>query len=114
MEQFVYILSMDTEFFAARSTQKAQGPAEAKLIHIFEEREILSDLKLNGKGFIQLLKTIEKCENWNELKEILNNEENKATIKTFSPLMHKYIQDLKQSTLDEMKKKCCCILIPAE
>ena len=38
----------------------------------------------------------------------------KQLIKTLSPSMHKHIKDLKELTLDEMKKKCCCILIPAE
>jgi hypothetical protein len=111
MEQFIYFLSIDTKFFAARSTQTGHGPVEAKLIHIFEESEILSDSELNGKRFIKLLETIEKCANAEELKRILTNKVNNEIIKTFSPLMHNHIQNLNELTLDQMKKKCLYVMI---
>ncbi|MDD3245554.1 MAG: tetratricopeptide repeat protein [Methanosarcina sp.] len=114
MEQFILMTSINTGFSSARDTQLGQVPLKTKIVHIFEENEILSSSENEGRRFIQLLETIENCKNKEELREILNREENKATIKTFSPLMHKHIQDLKELTLDEMKKKCCCILIPAE
>jgi len=101
-------------FNPARDTQSGQVPLKTKIIHIFEENEILSDLKLNGREFIQLLDTIKKCENREELKKMLEDIGNKETIKTFSPLMHKYIQNMEELTFDEIKKKCCSILIPAE
>lgn len=114
MEQFVLMTSINTGFSSARDTQLVQVPLKTKIIHIFEGNEILSSSENEGRRFIQLLEIIENCKNKEELREILNNEENKATIKTFSPLMHKHIQDLKELTLDEMKKKCCYILIPAK
>jgi hypothetical protein len=112
IEQFIYLLSVDTKFYAARSTQTGHGSAKAKLIHIFEESEILNDPELNGKRFINLLETIEKCDNSDELKKILTNEENKEIINIFSPLMHEHIQNLNQLTLDQMKKKCLFAMIP--
>ncbi len=114
VEQFVLLTSINTGFNPARDTHAGQVPIKTKLIHILEENEILSSSENEGRRFIQLLETIENCRNKDELKEILNDEGNKATIKTFSPLMHKHIQDLKELTFDEMKKKCCSILIPAE
>lgn len=114
LEQFVLLTSINTEFNPARDTHAGQVPITTKLIHILEENEILSSSENEGRRFIQLLETIEKCRNKEELKEILNDEGNNELIKAFSPLMHKYIQDLKELTFDEMKKKCCSILIPAE
>jgi predicted amidohydrolase len=114
MEQFVLLASINTEFNPARDTHAGQVPITTKLIHIFEENEILSSSENEGRKFIQLLETIENRRDKEELKGILNSEENRATIKAFSPLMHKHIQDLKELTFDEMKKKCCSILISAE
>jgi len=54
-----------------------------KIIHIFEESEILSELDLNGTGFIELLGIIEKCEKRNELKKIITNKENNGLIRAF-------------------------------
>jgi hypothetical protein len=45
---------------------------------------------------------------------MLEDTGNKETIKTFSPLMRKYIQNLEELTFDEIKKKCCLLMIPAE
>jgi predicted amidohydrolase len=114
MEQFILLASISKDFNPAKDTQVGQVPIKTRLIHIFEKYEILSDSEDKGRKFIQLLKTIAKCENRNELKDILNSKENKETIKTFSPLMHKHIQNLEELTLDEMKKKCCYILITSE
>jgi len=114
IEQFVLLASINTGFNPARDTHAGQVPIKTKLIHRFEESEILSDLKLNGRGFIQLLDTIKKCENRYELKKTLEDAGNNELINTFSPLMHKHIQDLKELTFDEMKKKCCSILISSK
>ncbi len=114
IEQFFLIASINKDFNAARDTQVGQVPIKTRLIHILEENEILTGSENEGRRFIELLETIESCGNRAELKEILNGEENKATIKAFSPLMHKHIQDLNELTVEEMKKKCCSILIPAE
>ncbi|KKH45202.1 hypothetical protein EO93_14085 [Methanosarcina sp. 1.H.A.2.2] len=114
MEQFILLASISKDFNPAKDTQVGQVPIKTKLIHIVEKNEILSGSEDKGRKFIQLLETIAKCENRNELREILNSEENKETTKTFSPLMYKHVQNLEELTLDEMKKKCCCILIPAE
>ncbi|WP_229394684.1 tetratricopeptide repeat protein [Methanosarcina sp. DH1] len=114
MEQFVLLASINTDFSPSRDTQSGQVPLKTKIIHIFEENEILSNSENEGIRFIQLLETIENCKGKEKLKEILTDEENKATINVFSPLMHKHIQDLKELTLEEMQKKCCSILIPAK
>ncbi|AKB31912.1 hypothetical protein MSSIH_1222 [Methanosarcina siciliae HI350] len=114
MEQFILLASISKDFNPAKDTQVGQIPIKTKLIHIFEKNEIFSCSEDKGKQFIQLLETIAECKDRNELREIFNSEENKATIKIFSPLMHKHIQNLEELTLDEMKKKCCCILILAE
>ena len=114
MEQFVLLASINTGFSPARDTQLGQVPLKTKIIHIFEENEILSNSENEGRKFIQLLETIEKCRDKEKLKEILTDEGNKATIEVFSPLMHKHIQDLKELTFEEMRKKCCSILIPAK
>jgi len=114
MEQFVLLASINTGFSPSRDTQSGQIPLKAKIIHIFEENEILSNSENEGIRFIQLLETIENCRDKEKLKEILTDDGNKATIKIFSPLMHKHIQDLKELTFEEMQKKCCSILIPAK
>lgn len=114
MEQFVLLASINTGFSPSRDTQSGQVPLKTKIIHIFEENEILSNSENEGRRFIQLLETIENCRDKEKLKEILTDEGNKATIKIFSPLMYKHIQDLKELTFEEMQKKCCSILIPAK
>ncbi|HII01586.1 TPA: tetratricopeptide repeat protein [Methanosarcinaceae archaeon] len=114
IEQFILIASINKDFNAARDTQVGQVPIKTRLIHIFEKNEILSGSEDEARKFIQLLETIESCGNRAELKEILNGEEKQATIKAFSPLMHKHIRDLNELTVEEMKKKCCSILIPDE
>lgn len=98
MEQFVLLASINTGFSPARDTQSGQVPLKTKIIHIFEENEILSNSENEGRRFIQLLEKIENCRDKGKLKEVLTDEESKATIKVFSPLMHKHIQDLKELT----------------
>jgi tetratricopeptide (TPR) repeat protein len=114
MEQFILLTSINKDFNHAKDTQIGQVPIKTKLIHIFEENEVTSVSRSYGKGFIELLKTIDKCGERNELRDILTNKQNKKIIKTFSPLMHKYIQDLEELTLDEIKKKCRFIMIPTK
>lgn len=77
MEQFVLLASINTKFNPARDTNTGQIPIKTKLIHIFDENEILSDLKPNGREFIQLLDTIKKYENREELKKMLEDTGNK-------------------------------------
>lgn len=111
MEQFILLTSINTGFNPARETQVGQVPINTKIIHIFEGKEVLNRSEIEGKKFIQLLETIENCRNKEELKNILNSEENRAVIKAFSPLMHKHTQDLKELTYDKIRKKCSSILI---
>ncbi|MDD4498033.1 MAG: tetratricopeptide repeat protein [Methanosarcinaceae archaeon] len=111
IEQFILIASINKDFNAAMDTQAGQIPIKTQLIHIFEEKEILSSSEEEGKRFMELLETIENCGNRAELKKILNGEDNGATIKAFSPLMHEHVQNLNELALEEMKKKCCSILI---
>lgn len=114
MEQFVLLMSINTDYFVSWDTQNAQEPITTECIHIFEENEILNNPKGDGKEFLKLLDEIERAEERDELKEALRKEENGELIKAFSPLMHKHTQDLNELTVEEMKKKCCSILIPAQ
>jgi Tfp pilus assembly protein PilF/predicted amidohydrolase len=141
MEQFILLTSINMGFNPARDTQSGQVPIKTKLIHIFEEREIISDLKVNdevsaklletigkcdgideikrilrekGERFIEILDTIEKCDSQVALEELIKNADNKAIIKAFSPLMHKQIEALENIKAKEIKRKCCRILIPAK
>ena len=114
MEQFILLASIDTDFNPARDIQMVQVPIKTRLIHIFEESEIINDPRLKGRKFIELLQTIESCNTQEELRGVLTNEENKKIIKAFSPLMHKHIQDLNELTFDHMKEKSCYIMIPAK
>ena len=116
MEQFVLIASINTDFYPAWDTQTGQEPITLKLIHIFEEAEILSKLKEKGKEFVELIERINSCNDRNELRCILIKErgsiEKKADdvetslIKQFSPLMNKHIQNLDELKFEELKEKC--------
>ena len=55
MEQFVLMTSINTGFSSARDTQLGQVPLKTKIVHIFEENEILSSSENEGRKFIQLL-----------------------------------------------------------
>ncbi len=99
MEQFILLMSINTEFNPARDNYKGQVPLKTKIIHIFEENEILSSSETEGKRFIQVLEAIRNCRSKEELKKVLISEENKAIIKKFSPLMQKHIEDFRRSSL---------------
>lgn len=114
MEQFVLLMSINTSFDHMVDRGSGQVPLTTGIIYIFEESEIISNLNNEGRRFIQLLEAIENCENKEELKELLNDEKNNAIIKVFSPLMHKYIQNLKELTLKEIKDKCHFILVTSK
>jgi tetratricopeptide (TPR) repeat protein/predicted amidohydrolase len=74
MEQFVYIMALNTDFNTSRDTQTGQKPIILKLIHIFEEAEILGNSKEKGKEFIELINRINSCNDRNELKCMLIKE----------------------------------------
>ncbi|HZY26373.1 MAG TPA: hypothetical protein VFE71_11135, partial [Bacteroidales bacterium] len=104
---FVLITSINTVFNNARDTTTAQVPITTKIIHIFDESEILENLK-EGNDFIDLLKKINECNNdddKNELKQLLKDDK----IQKFSPLMHKYIRKLDELNFVEIKNKCLYI-----
>lgn len=125
MEQLILLATINTEYFPAWDSQISQVPITTKIIHIFEEYEILKDSEGNGKEFIQFLKEIDSCKNSGELKELLeknrrdlkqkeeDKDKKKSLIEQYSPLMNKQIQDLKNLNLEKLKKKCSFILIPA-
>lgn len=71
MEQFVYIMSINTDFNTSRDTQTGQEPINLKLIHIFEEAEIPDNLKEKGREFMALIIRINSCNDHNELKRML-------------------------------------------
>ncbi len=109
-EQFVLLSSLNMNFFAARDTQHAQTPILTKLIHIFEENEILNSEKDKPQAFLDLFKKIWSCEDRNELKKLL--KDNESLIQDYSPLMHKYISEgLENLKLEQIKDKCCAIVI---
>ncbi len=142
MEQFVYIISLNTDFNTPRDTQTGQVLIKTCLIHIFEEKEILNDsrkkidkiLELSWKidpsmseneseklleksrnkleRFIKLLKEIDACNDHEELKKLLEKEENVSLINDYSPIMNKRIQNIENLDLQRMKKRCNFILIP--
>lgn len=122
MEQFILIASIDTDFYPAWDTQTGQEPIILKLVHIFEEAEILSKSKEKGKEFIELIEKINSCDERNKLKSMLTKERGSiekktddtetSLIKQFSPLMNKCIQDLDELKLEELKEKCIFLVIP--
>ncbi|MDR7665466.1 tetratricopeptide repeat protein [Methanosarcina sp. Z-7115] len=122
MEQFVYIMSLNTDFNASRDTQQGQEPIILKLIHIFEEAEIPGKLKEKGSEFVKLINRINSCNDHNELKCMLIKERGSiekkidgietSLIKQFSPLMNKHIQNLDERKIEELKEKCLFLVIP--
>jgi tetratricopeptide (TPR) repeat protein/predicted amidohydrolase len=122
MEQFVYIMSINTDFNTSRDTQKGQKPIETRLIHIFEEAEVPDKLKEKSKEFMKLINRINSCNDHNKLKHMLieergSIEKNKdevetSLIKQFSPLTNKHIQKLDERKIEELKEKCLFLLIP--
>ena len=126
MEQFILLATINTEYFPGWDGQTGQVPITTRLIHIFEESEILKDPKGNGEEFIKFLREIDSCDNRIVLRELLEKnrgdlkqkedegkDKKKSLIEQYSPLMNKHIQDLKNHDLEKIKKKCSFILIPA-
>ena len=111
MEQFVLITSINTDFNPARELSNAQIPITTRLIHIFEEKEILKDPYGNGKEFIETLKKIDYCTCRDELKKLLDREKKTSLIKNYSPLMNKRIHNLEELKLEEIKDRCRAVLI---
>ncbi|HEY3360503.1 MAG TPA: tetratricopeptide repeat protein [Methanosarcina sp.] len=122
MEQFVYIMSINTDFNTSRDTQTGQKPIETRLIHIFEEAEIPDKLKEKSKEFVELINRINSCNDHNELKYMLTKERGSvekktddvetSLIKQFSPLTNKHIQKLDERKIEELKEKCLFLVIP--
>lgn len=122
MEQFVYIMSLNTDFSASRDTQTGQEPISLKLIHIFEEAEISGELNEKGKESVELINRIKSCNDHDELKCMLIKERGNikkktddietSLIKQFSPLMNKHIQNLDERKIEELKEKCLFLVIP--
>ncbi len=110
MEQFILLTSINMDVNPVRGNYIGQVPLKTKIIHVFEEDEILRNSESEGRKFIQLLDTIGCCVSKEELKELLTSEKNKALINTFSPLMYKNIQDLNNLYFEEMKNKCRYIM----
>ncbi|MBA1341801.1 MAG: hypothetical protein C5S40_06625 [ANME-2 cluster archaeon] len=92
-----------------------QEPITYKLIHIFEENEILKSAEdgkeddRNMQAFLELLKTINSCDDRHELKRLLTD--NGELICKHSPLMHKNTRNLADLRLDEIKEKCASIVL---
>ncbi|AKB48086.1 hypothetical protein MSKOL_2309 [Methanosarcina sp. Kolksee] len=122
MEQFVYIMSINTDFNTSRDTQTGQEPITLKLIHIFEEAEIPDKLKEKGREFVEIINRINSCNDHNALKCMLIKERGSiekktddvetSLIKQFSPLTNKHIQNLDERKIEELKEKCLFLVIP--
>ena len=114
-EQFIQIAQLNMKFNPARDTQIGQVPITYKLIHIFEENEMLESAEndkkddRNPQAFPELLKTIYSCNDRHELKRIL--ADNGELIRKHSPLMHKNTRDLENLKTDEIKERCTSIVL---
>ena len=114
-EQFIQMAQLNMKFNAARDTQMGQMPITYKLIHIFEKHEMLESAKddkkveRNPQAFLELLKTINSCDDRHELKQLL--ADNGELICKHSPLMHKNTRSLANLKLDEIKEKCASIVL---
>ena len=111
-EQAIMLASLNMNFFSARDIQIAQIPVTCKLINIFEESEVLKSEEdgKNPQAFFDLLEKIDYCEDKNELKQLL--ADNDSLIRSHSPLMHEKISgDLANLRLDEIKDRCANIII---
>lgn len=126
MEQFILLATINTEYFPGWDGQTGQVPIKTRLIHIFEESEILNNSEGNDEEFIKFLREIDACEKRTELRELLEKnrrdlkqkeaegkDKKKSLIEQYSPLMNKQIQDLKDLDLEKLRRKCSFILIPA-
>ncbi|MCK5661605.1 MAG: hypothetical protein KAH86_09605, partial [Methanosarcinales archaeon] len=114
-EQFIQMAQLNMKFNAARDTQMGQVPITYKLIHIFEQNEMLKPAKdgkkddRNPQAFLELLKTINSCDNKDKLKQLL--ADNGELMCKHSPLMHKHTRNLANLKLDEIREKCASIVL---
>jgi tetratricopeptide (TPR) repeat protein/predicted amidohydrolase len=126
MEQFLLLATINTEFFPAWDGQIGQVPITTKLIHVFEESEILKSSKGNGEEFIKFLSKIKLCKDRIELRELIEANQKdleqkkkvvkyrkKPLIEQFSPLMNKHIQNLSNLSFEQINNRCSFILIKA-
>jgi CDP-glycerol glycerophosphotransferase (TagB/SpsB family) len=63
----------------------------------------------NPQAFLELLKTINSCDDKHKLKRLL--ADNGELIRNHSPLMHKNTRNLANLKLDEIKEKCASIVL---
>ena len=76
MEQFIYIMSINTDFNTSRDTQTGQVPIKTCLIHIFEEKEILNNSRKNVDKILELSRKIDPSMNENESEKLLEKSRN--------------------------------------
>ena len=136
-EQFIQIAQLNMKFNPARDTQMGQVPITYKLIHIFEENEKFKSAEddkkddRNPQAFLELLKTINSCDDRHKLKTLFVN--NMELIHRHSPIMHKTLiqkpssykkelwnkksntekikENLANLKPDEIKEKCASIVL---
>jgi len=114
-EQFIQMAQLNMKFNPARDTQMGPVPITYKLIHIFEENEKFKSAEdgkkddRNPQAFLELLKTINSCDDRHELKQLL--ADNGELIRKHSPLMHKNTRNLANLKLSEIKEKCTSIVL---
>ena len=132
-EQAIMLVPLNMNFFSARDTQMAQAPVTCKLIHIFEENEMLGPEEdgKNPQAFLDLLKTIDSCNDRKKLQKLLEYEE--ELTRSHSPLMHKTLtqkpagrekevwgektnqekieENLKNLKLEQIKERCAHIIV---
>ncbi|MCX9026073.1 MAG: tetratricopeptide repeat protein [Candidatus Methanoperedens sp.] len=108
-EQFILLASLNMNFNSSRDTQMGQVPMRSELIHIFEENEIINSKKDSPQYFIDLFDKINSCVDRVKLKKLL--KDNELIIKIYSPLMDKYIKNLENLSIDQIKSRCHAIVI---
>lgn len=77
-----------------------------------ESEKLLEKSRNKLEGFIRLLKEIDACTDHEELKKLLEKEENVSLIKDYSPIMNKRIQNMENLSLEKIRKICNFLLIP--
>ena len=114
-EQFIQMAQLNMKFNPARDTQMGQVPITYKLIHIFEANEMLESAEddkkddMNTQAFLELLKTINSCDDRNGLKQLLMD--NGELINRYSPLMYNHTRVLTNLKADEIKERCASIVL---
>jgi tetratricopeptide (TPR) repeat protein/predicted amidohydrolase len=108
-EQFVLISTVNSQFSASRDLQTAHKPIKTELIHIFQEDEIRLSKKENAEEFLTFIKKINRCNERAELKNLI--ERNNSLIEEYSPLMNEHLKTLSNLDFNEIKDRCCFILI---